>query len=94
MSKEPKKQQPEKGEVTVLRKLREQAGLTREQLVTRMENRITVGTLARWENTPMEPAMTRQDWLNFCAAIGIPWEKLPQSLSAPWMTVDFPVREH
>jgi len=65
----------------VLRQLREKAGLTREQLVSRLGNRIALRTLQDWENLGREPAMTRQDWLDFCDAVNVPWENLPKSLS-------------
>jgi len=65
----------------VLRQLREKAGLTREQLVARLGNRIALRTLQDWENLGREPAMTRQDWLDFCEAINVRWEDLPKSLS-------------
>ena len=65
----------------MLRQLREKAGLTREQLVSRLGNRIALRTLQDWENLGREPAMTRQDWLDFCEAVGVPWEDLPKSLS-------------
>lgn len=65
----------------MLRQLREKAGLTREQLVARLGNRIALRTLQDWENLGREPAMTRQDWLDFCEAINVRWEDLPKSLS-------------
>lgn len=67
--------------ITVLRQLRERAGLTREQLASRLNNRIAVRTLQDWENLGKEPAMTRQDWLDFCRAVNVRWEDLPASLS-------------
>lgn len=27
--------------------------------------------------------MTRRDWLDFCEAVGVKWEDLPENLSAP-----------
>lgn len=66
----------------MLRQLREKAGLTREQLIARLNNRIALRTLQDWETKGREPAMTREDWLNFCDAIGVKWEDLPRSLSA------------
>lgn len=65
----------------MLRQLREKAGLSREQLITRLNNRISLRTLQVWETEAKEPAMTREDWLNFCEAIGVKWEELPRSLS-------------
>lgn len=66
----------------MLRQLREKAGLTREQLISRLGNRVALRTLQDWENLGKEPAMTRQDWLDFCEAVGVPWEDLPKNLSA------------
>lgn len=73
--------------ITVLRQLREKAGLTREQLAARLDNRVSVRTLQDWENLAREPAMTRRDWLDFCAAVGVKWEDLPENLSAPALEV-------
>lgn len=67
----------------MLRQLRERAGLTREQLVSRLDNRVALRTLQDWENLGKEPAMTRQDWLDFCRAVNVRWEDLPASLSVP-----------
>lgn len=69
----------------MLRQLRERAGLTREELVTRLGNRVSLATLARWETKPSEPSMTRQEWADFCEAIGIPFEDLPKNLAA-WVS--------
>ena len=65
----------------MLRHLREKAGPSREQLIARLKNRIFLRTLQAWETETKEPAMTREDWLNFCDAIGVKWEELPRSLS-------------
>lgn len=76
------KDQPSKiRRITVLRQLREKAGLTREQLIARLDNRIALRTLQDWENLGREPAMTRQDWIDFCEAINVRWDELPKSLS-------------
>lgn len=66
--------------ITVLRQLREKAGLTREQLVSRLDNRISLRTLQRWEVSGREPAMTREDWLDLCEAFNVRWEELPRTL--------------
>ncbi len=66
----------------MLRQLRERAGLTREQLISRLGNRVALRTLQDWENLGKEPAMTRQDWLDFCEAVGVRWDDLPKNLSA------------
>lgn len=65
----------------MLRQLRENAGLTREQLVARLNNRVSLKTLQRWEITGKEPAMTREDWLDLCEALSIRWEDLPRNLA-------------
>jgi len=71
----------ERRKITVLRLLREKAGLSREQLITRLNNHISLRTLQIWETQAKEPAMTREDWMNFCEAVGVKWEELPKSLS-------------
>ncbi|VXD15969.1 putative HTH containing protein [Planktothrix serta PCC 8927] len=65
---------------TLSRQLREKAGLTREQLAAIIGD-IAVSTLARWENNGVEPSMTRQQWHNFCRAVGVNFEDLPMVLS-------------
>ena len=90
MPKRENKQPPneEKERKPMLRVLRENAGLTREQLVTRLGNRISISTLIRWENTPMEPTMSRRDWYDFCSAVGVPFDELPLDLAKPADLVD------
>lgn len=85
----PSERQPssDKDKKSVLRQLRERAGLTREELITRLGNRVSLATLARWETKPSEPSMTRQEWADFCEAIGIRFEDLPKNLSA-WVSSD------
>lgn len=77
--------QPQKIEklrkISVLRQLREKAGLTREQLVARLGNRVALKTLQRWETSGKEPAMTREDWLDLCDALNVRWEELPRNLA-------------
>ncbi|MCC3405060.1 MAG: helix-turn-helix transcriptional regulator [Microcoleus sp. PH2017_10_PVI_O_A] len=79
---EKEKSKPSPRKVTVLRQLRERAGLSREQLVARLDNRISLRTLQRWENLGNEPAMTRKDWLDLCEALNVRWDDLPVSLSS------------
>lgn len=74
----------------MLRQLRERAGLTREQLAARLDNRVAVRTLQDWENAAREPAMTRKDWLDFCEAVGVKWEDLPENLSTPALESGLP----
>lgn len=79
MMEESKKQQEVK-QATLSRQLREQAGLTREQL-TALIGDIAVSTLARWENNGVEPSMTRQQWHNYCRAVGVKFDDLPMVLA-------------
>ena len=85
MSKQKNNQPPpeEKERKPMLRVLRENAGLTREQMVARLGNRISISTLIRWENTPMEPSMSRRDWYDFCNAVGVAFDELPLELAKP-----------
>ncbi|NJL22021.1 MAG: helix-turn-helix transcriptional regulator [Leptolyngbyaceae cyanobacterium SM1_3_5] len=62
-----------------LRQLREAANLTQEQLSVRLS--ISTSTLRRWENGDVEPAMTRQQWQEFCEAIGVAFDELPELLN-------------
>jgi transcriptional regulator with XRE-family HTH domain len=71
-------QQPPENE-SPLRKLREGANLTQEQLSVRLK--VSTSTLRRWENGDVEPAMTREQWQEFCEAVGIPFDKLPDKLN-------------
>lgn len=64
----------------MVRQLREDAGITREQLAALIGD-IAVSTLSRWENNGIEPSMTRRQWHNYCRAIKIPFEELPMVLS-------------
>ncbi|QSJ17703.1 helix-turn-helix transcriptional regulator [Nostoc sp. UHCC 0702] len=66
---------------SVLKALRENAGLSQEQLAVYLG--IAVSTLRRWENEGMEPSMTRSQWQIFCQNVGIPFDSLPESLSSP-----------
>ncbi|WP_375497075.1 helix-turn-helix domain-containing protein [uncultured Nostoc sp.] len=66
---------------SVLKALRENAGLSQEQLAVYLG--IAVSTLRRWENEGMEPSMTKKQWQTFCQLIGVPFDALPQSLATP-----------
>ncbi|BAY78380.1 hypothetical protein NIES25_48540 [Nostoc linckia NIES-25] len=66
---------------SVLKALRENAGLSQEQLAVYLG--IAVSTLRRWENEGMEPSMTRTQWQVFCQSVGVSFDALPQSLAAP-----------
>ena len=71
-------QQTGEGE-SPLRELRESANLTQEQLSVKLG--VSTSTLRRWENGDVEPAMTREQWDEFCRAVGVPFEKLPRRLN-------------
>lgn len=64
----------------VVRKYREDKGLSRERLAYLIGD-ISVKTLERWELEGVEPSMTRKQWLNYCQAIGIEWVDLPEVLN-------------
>ena len=66
---------------SVLKALRENAGLSQEQLAVYLG--IAVSTLRRWENEGMEPSMTRHQWQLFCQSVGVSFDALPQSLAVP-----------
>jgi transcriptional regulator with XRE-family HTH domain len=71
-------QQPEEND-SPLKRLREQANLTQEQLSVRLG--VSTSTLRRWENGDVEPAMTREQWAVFCEFVGVPFEQLPKKLN-------------
>jgi transcriptional regulator with XRE-family HTH domain len=78
MSARKSSQQPEEND-SPLKRLREQANLTQEQLSVRLG--VSTSTLRRWENGDVEPAMTREQWTVFCELLGVPFEQLPQKLN-------------
>jgi transcriptional regulator with XRE-family HTH domain len=78
MSARKSSQQPEENE-SPLKRLREQANLTQEQLSVRLG--VSTSTLRRWENGDVEPAMTREQWAVFCEFVGVPFEQLPKKLN-------------
>jgi transcriptional regulator with XRE-family HTH domain len=63
----------------IFKKLRKQARLTQEQLATKIG--VAVSTIRRWENGQTEPTMTVEQMERFCAAVGMPFGKLPQKLA-------------
>lgn len=76
----PKKaSQPSSEQESPLRDLREAANLTQEQLSVRLG--VSTSTLRRWENGTVEPAMTREQWAEFCQAVGVPFDQLPKRLN-------------
>jgi len=68
-------------QISMLRFLRELAGLSREDLSAQMGHRFSLSTWSRWENGPKEPIMTRREWQEFCEIVGVPIERLPLDLS-------------
>ena len=62
-----------------LRELREKANLTQEQLSVRLK--VSTSTLRRWENGDVEPAMTHEQWEEFCDAVGVSFYDLPKKLN-------------
>ncbi|MEP0799050.1 helix-turn-helix transcriptional regulator [Funiculus sociatus] len=76
MSKRNKGQQPQELD-SPLRRLREDADLTQEQLAVEID--VSVSTLRRWEKGT-EPAMTRRQWIRFCRAVNKDFDELPEDL--------------
>lgn len=74
-----KSSQPSWENESPLRRLREQANLTQEQLSVILG--ISTSTLRRWENGDVEPAMTREQWQVFCELVDVPFEALPKKLN-------------
>jgi putative transcriptional regulator len=64
---------------STLKRLREEAKLTQEQLA--YELGISSSTLRRWEKGT-EPAMTKHQWDKFCQVVGKKFEELPENLVA------------
>jgi putative transcriptional regulator len=61
-----------------LRKLRNNANLTQEQLAR--EIGIAVSTIRRWERGLAEPTMTLSQTKKFCHAVDLDFDELPNSL--------------
>lgn len=59
----------------MIKELRERAGLTQEQLAVKLN--ISSATLRRWEKEGIAPAMTVNEWLILCTAVGIRFSELP-----------------
>lgn len=76
---------PKKGQQTdtnsPIKKLREAAGLSQEELAHRMK--VSVSAISRWERGLVEPTMTVAQMKAFCNAIDKTLEELPNSLLAP-----------
>jgi DNA-binding XRE family transcriptional regulator len=62
-----------------LRTLREEAGLTQEELAVRIN--VASSTIRRWETQGTEPSMTVLQMRNFCKAVGKTFDELPDYLS-------------
>lgn len=65
---------------SVFKTLREDAGLTQEQLAYKLGKALS--TIRRWENGD-EPKMTRAEWLKYCEVVGKDFNELPEILSEP-----------
>lgn len=78
MPKDLASQQPQ-ADYSPLRELREQVQITQEQLAVRLK--VSTSTLRRWENGNVEPALTREQWQEFCDAVGVSFVDLPPKLN-------------
>ncbi|MEY2833606.1 MAG: hypothetical protein RLZZ574_2865 [Cyanobacteriota bacterium] len=76
MSRPPKNQSIQTN--SPLRKLRNNAHLTQEQLANQIG--IAVSTVRRWEKGQAEPTMTLSQTKKFCQAINQNFDDLPNSL--------------
>lgn len=73
------KQESSMRTMSVVKKLREEAGLNQAQLAVAIG--VAVSTISRWEQSGskgIEPAMTPSEWLRFCRCVGIRWEDVPK----------------
>lgn len=64
---------------SIIKQLREEAGLTQSQLAVAIG--VATTTISRWEQTgekATEPAMTPSEWLRFCRAVGIQFTDIPK----------------
>jgi len=62
-----------------LKELREAANLNQDQLSIRLG--VSISTLRRWEVGDVEPEMTREQWEEFCRAVGVAFDELPKKLN-------------
>ncbi len=44
---------------------------------------VSASTWRRWENTGIEPSMTKKQWKEFCSRVEVPFDQLPDYLSVP-----------
>ncbi|MBE9213729.1 helix-turn-helix domain-containing protein [Plectonema cf. radiosum LEGE 06105] len=65
---------------SALKQLREDAGLTQEQVAYRLKK--AVSTIRRWEKGD-EPSLTRREWSELCLLIGKKFDELPEVMSTP-----------
>jgi transcriptional regulator with XRE-family HTH domain len=75
------KKQVQKSPKSVLRKLREKTGLSQEQMAVQLG--VSASIWRRWENTGIEPSMTKKQWKEFCSRVEVPFDQLPDYLSVP-----------
>lgn len=64
----------------MLRELREQNGLSREQLAVAIG--VSSATIKRWESEGKCPTLTIDEWLNLCSALKIRFTELPTYFSS------------
>jgi len=69
---------------SIIKQLREEAGLTQAQLSVAIG--VATTTISRWEQAGekgTEPAMTAFEWIRFCRAVGIQWNDIPKYFIYP-----------
>lgn len=75
-----KQERRQSNKVTALKKLREAAEVTQEQIARHLE--VSLSTVKRWDRGQIEPALTRQGWEKLCSLLNVRFEELPPMLSA------------
>jgi DNA-binding transcriptional regulator YiaG len=65
--------------VTALKKLRESAEVTQEQIARHLN--VSLSTVKRWDRGQIEPALTRQSWEKLCSLLNVQFDELPPLLS-------------
>jgi transcriptional regulator with XRE-family HTH domain len=83
MTNQEKKQQEEIR--SVLRTLREDSGLSQEQLAVALG--VGVSTYRRWENKGSEPSMTKKQWEILCNQLGKNFNELPHEIAVPQTSI-------
>jgi DNA-binding transcriptional regulator YiaG len=64
---------------SALKELREKAGLSQLEIAATLG--VAVSTVHRWERIDekgIEPALTAEEWLKLCIALGINWNSIPE----------------